>query len=493
MILGTSGTQTSDSRTTLDDLFRRAAVRRPDAMALCDPPNRAAVTGTPARTLTYAQADRAIWALAARLRELGLQTDAVIALHLPNTVESVLAVLGVLRAGMVAMPLPLLWRKAEITAALSAGDVKMLMTCTRIGGEPHDDICLAAASEVFSISHVGAFGADPADGVVPLDDIFDTAHIGIAPTVLRSGNPAAHAALITWEATPAGPRALPRNHQHLLAGGLAVYLEGDIQSEAAILSTISTTSFAGFSCAVLPWLLCGGSLALHHPFDAATFCKQREALAGGVVIVPGPLRARALEGNKANIALTVGVWRGGERRAATSELASSQLDVTTFGELGLIAGRGSAAVLPKGIVHAPQASATGVPVIETARTGAGTLALRGGMVPADAYGAATVSIGADGFIDTLYPCQIDARTSGLTITGVPPGTVAVGGYRFSQSRLEQLVARLDEAAVIVALPDAVLSQRLVGRAPDAAAMQTALATHNPLISGAFRGRTAPAV
>lgn len=38
---------------------------------------------------------------AARLRGLGLQTDSAVAIQLPNTVESAIAFLGVLRAGMI--------------------------------------------------------------------------------------------------------------------------------------------------------------------------------------------------------------------------------------------------------------------------------------------------------------------------------------------------------------------------------------------------------
>src|SRR5258708_20952936 len=60
---------------SLDDLFCGAAARRPDAIALCDPPNRASFTDGPARRLTYAQADRAIAALAGLLRRLNLPTD----------------------------------------------------------------------------------------------------------------------------------------------------------------------------------------------------------------------------------------------------------------------------------------------------------------------------------------------------------------------------------------------------------------------------------
>ena len=67
------------NRATFDDLFRRAGVRHADALALADPPNCESLTGRPPRQLTYAQADRAISALAGRLRGLGLQTDAVVA------------------------------------------------------------------------------------------------------------------------------------------------------------------------------------------------------------------------------------------------------------------------------------------------------------------------------------------------------------------------------------------------------------------------------
>ena len=101
MILGEVG-RLADTAVTLDDLFRRIGVRHPDALALIDPPNREDFTDGAPRALSFAQADRAISALAEKLRELGLQTDTVVAMQLPNTVESIVAFLGVLRAGMIA-------------------------------------------------------------------------------------------------------------------------------------------------------------------------------------------------------------------------------------------------------------------------------------------------------------------------------------------------------------------------------------------------------
>ena len=59
MILGdpNAASASSEDRTTLDDIFQRAVARRPDAIALADPPNRASFTDGAPRRLTYAQAD----------------------------------------------------------------------------------------------------------------------------------------------------------------------------------------------------------------------------------------------------------------------------------------------------------------------------------------------------------------------------------------------------------------------------------------------------
>ena len=90
-ILGDTQRDAAGDGTTLDDLFRRAGVRRPEALALIDPPNRESFTDGAPRSLSYAQADRAIASFAAYLRRLGLATDTVVALQLPNTVEGVIA------------------------------------------------------------------------------------------------------------------------------------------------------------------------------------------------------------------------------------------------------------------------------------------------------------------------------------------------------------------------------------------------------------------
>ena len=182
MILGDAPADQSSALsgavTTLDDMFRRAMMRHPDLPALVDPQNRGSFTDGPARSMTYTQADAMISAIALRLRRLGLSTDSVIGIQLPNTIENILTILGVLRAGMIAAPLPLLWRQADSIAALSRVGVKALITCGRIGNADHGRLAMDVAAEIFPIRYVCGYGAETADGIIPFDDLFE--RLGVA-------------------------------------------------------------------------------------------------------------------------------------------------------------------------------------------------------------------------------------------------------------------------------------------------------------------------
>ncbi|WP_430512287.1 AMP-binding protein [Pannonibacter phragmitetus] len=98
-------------RVTLDEIFRKTAAANPDRLALVDAPDRSSWTGGEARQLTYAEAEREIQKLAAFYAAVGLSTDHVIGIQAPNTVDTVIAFLAALRAGLIVSPLPLHWRQ----------------------------------------------------------------------------------------------------------------------------------------------------------------------------------------------------------------------------------------------------------------------------------------------------------------------------------------------------------------------------------------------
>ncbi|HEY4142870.1 MAG TPA: AMP-binding protein [Pseudolabrys sp.] len=496
MILGhtqIAGGDAAGTRTTLDALFRRAALRGVNAMALADAPNRNSFAGGAPRNLTYAQADRAISAFAAQLRRLGLQTDTVVALQLSNTVENVIALLGIIRAGMIAAPLPLLWRKRDIVNALRPLGAKLLVTSSRIGSVAHAEIVMQAAAELFPVRYVCAFGGDLPDGIVPLDEIFSSSSVEAGQTATRTGDAADHVAVITFEETADGIRAVARSQRQLIAGGLGPFQENGAVVNGKLLSAIPLGSFAGLSLTLMPWLLGGGTLSLHHAFDPEAFATQAREHEGGTVVLPGPaLRALTRANSQCRPASIMALWRSPDRLAGEPPWkgAAKLIDVSCFGETGLIAAA-------RGDDHMPASIPAGAigTIAETTRSTSGTLMLRGPMVPASAFppgiedkGAQHFAVDDQGFADTGYPCRVE--NDRIVLVSPPAGVTGIGGYRLHQASFDAAVAAIDTGATIVALPDAVLGQRLAGSSRDNEAFMTEMQARglNALIATAFAPR-----
>ncbi len=439
---------------------------------------------------------------------MGLSTDAIIGIQLPNIVENVLTRLGVLRAGLIAEPLQLLWRRADAVAALARIGGRALITCGQVGGFNHCQFAMRVASEVFSIRYVCGFGEKLPDGVVPFDDLFTAEKLDPIPPLdrERQHNAAAHVALITFDVGEGGIVPVARNHLEMLAGGLGVVLESRLAQDAAILSTIAPSSFAGISLTLLPWLLSAGTLVLHHPFDPDLLAQQRRDRRCATLVMPGPVALRLADAGAfaGGVGSVIAAWRSPERLAtspAWRERETILVDVPIFGEAALVAARrgpgGRAAPIPFGAVVAPRGSAGAVVVAELVHTEAGTVALRGPMVPHHAYppgiersGLPYFKIGRGGLVDTGYTCRVDSVTNAMVVTGPPSGIVSVGGYRFPLRELQEAVGRIDSGATLAALPDPLVGQRLIGDAADCDVVKAALNAVgvNPIVAAAFRDR-----
>jgi len=238
---------------TLDVLFQRTLARQPHALALIDPGNKLRVTGQLPRRLTYAEADRAISALASHFIEAGLPANAVVAIQLPNTIEFVLTVLAAQRVGLVVAILPLLWRQAELTAALNRTAARAIVTTSKIDGVIYSDLAMNAAAEAFSIRHVCGFGSDLPEGMAPLDDIM-TRDGGARRAIVHDGR---KAAIISFDVTADGFRPVPRPHYSLVAAGLAISMESGFPPGATVMSAFAPMSFAGLASSLAVWLLKG--------------------------------------------------------------------------------------------------------------------------------------------------------------------------------------------------------------------------------------------
>jgi len=496
-------------RITIDEVLRRVAERRPDALALADAANRESFTDGEPRRLTYAEADRMVAAIAGRLRRMGLPTDAIVGIQLPNIVENILAMLGILRAGMIVAPLPLLWRRVDAVTALARIGAKALITCGHVGAFNHCQLAMSVAADVFSIRYVCGFGKDLPDGVVSFDDLFAAEKPAAVPPIDRErhGKAAAHVASVTFDVGADGLVPVARNHAELFAAGLAVMLEGRLEQDSSILSALIPSSFGGISLTLLPWLLSGGTLVLHHPFDPTIFARQRREDRCGTLILPGSVAFRLAETGVFAVdgpACVIAAWRSPDRLAmspAWREPDISFVDVPIFGEAVLVPAcrgiDGRPSPLVSGPVMAARGSTDGVVVAELSRTDAGTVAARGPMVPRDSFppgiersSLPCFNIGHGGLVDTGYACRLDASTDAVVITGPPAGIVSVGFYRFPLRDLQDVAGRIDGGATLAALPDPLLGQRLIGNAVERGTMQAALNAVgvNPIVVAAFADR-----
>ncbi|HEX4410627.1 MAG TPA: class I adenylate-forming enzyme family protein [Xanthobacteraceae bacterium] len=511
MILGdptSSSHAESLGRITLDELFSRAAARRPDATALVDPASRSSlIIGPPPRRLSYAEADRMVSAIAARLRAL-LPADTVVGIQMPQTIDAILAILGVLRAGLIAAPLPLLWRRADLVTALGRAGAKALVAGRRNGGFDYAQSALHVAAEVFSVRYVCGFGGDLPDGMVALDDMSAAADAEALPPLDRDGNAAAHLAAITFEMSEHGPVPVARRHLELLAGGLGVLLESGIAANTAILSTMVPASFAGLCLTMVPWLLSGGTLVLHKPFDAEIFTRQWRDEKCSKLVLPGPVAfSLAQIAALPTPATIIATWRAPERVADSpdwTQFGAPLIDVSLFGEAALVAlkrsGDGKPNALPLGPVLAPSIGTDGVTVAEVTVTSKSTIALRGSMVPRHTFPPGIdqsdqphFAIGENGAVDTGYACRTDLLNNTVKVTGTPAGVVNVGGSRLPLALSRDKIARIDAAATLDVAPDLLLGHRLVGTTADPQTMQAALAAagQNPLLAHAFAAQAAP--
>jgi hypothetical protein len=489
---------------TLEGLFRRVLARQPELTALIDPVNKERVTGLVPKRLTFEQADRAISALAAHFIDAGLPANSVIAVQLPNTVEFALTVLAAHRAGLIVALLPLLWRQAELTVALNRSGARAIVTMSKIDGVSHADLAMNAAAEAFSIRHVCGFGNDLPEGMASLDQALARP----SETRREVKQDGRRAAIVSFDVTADGFCAVPRTHLHLIAGGLAVFLESGIGQGARVMSAFAPTSFAGVTSSLLLWLLSGGTLTLHHPFDGEVLGLQLDEDGCDTLVIPAQLASRLgetdLPSRLPRLRNVIGLWRAPEQIASSPTWTVDGVrltDVYLFGEVGLFGARRGADGVPTPIQPGPHGAPRHVPgssiAGETLITPKGTLGLRGAMVSLAPYAQpaplsdATPPPPPLDYVDTGYAARLDRASGTLCITAPPSGIMAVGGYRFLSQDLQEWAKRLGQGALLTALPDRLSGYRLAGRAQDNARARDALSGLglNPLMVEAFRDRT----
>ena len=487
---------------SLPSIFYRHADTRGDLLALTD-----CLPGVEeTRDFTYCEADLAIRHLAARFDSCGLKPGDIVALQLPPGIEATTTTIACMGLGFIVCSLPMAWRQREIEEALSQIGARAIVSWS--DGEQCERVLTAcsAAFRVSSIRYVFAFGAIPIDGVTPLrleahDDAERFARalfpLTIDPNAL---------ALITWDmAAGTGRRAVARSHNECVAAGLATVVAAALRDGATILSPYLLSGLAGVAAAFVPWLMTGGLLALHRPFDLARWTDQAIIFEPDFAPVPAPL-ATALSGALTERGIThpvLGLVREAGS-AATPVLPSSAgqraVDLLCIGDIAMIARRldrtsdligdelplGAIACGPADgpkLLHSKCADSA-----DNTGTDAKSYQIAGPSTPsailspgASRFGLSS-SAPADEFVPSGLCVHCDFDSESLCVIAPDPDIAHVGAVTVSLSELDGLYGSCEafEDAAAVTIDDPILGARLVAAVvseQDGPDLRVALAAH----------------
>ena len=264
---------------TLDDLFRKHVKAHPDTEALVDPFNAPDIVGGKAERLTWRQTADAVARLAAVLTDHGIGKDDVLVVQLPNIAELSIAYLACLRLGIIVSPAPVQYREHELGYIIERTDAVAALTADRIGKQKHGEMLVGLKSACPTLRNVFVLGETCPRGGLDLEPLMD----GVTPAQHKAALKAEKAARITaddivticWTSgTEAQPKGVPRSHNEWIIMGHGVIDAADLAPGANLLNPFPMVNMGGISTAFIGWLLLGGVLIQHHPFDLQVLLKQ---------------------------------------------------------------------------------------------------------------------------------------------------------------------------------------------------------------------------
>jgi acyl-CoA synthetase (AMP-forming)/AMP-acid ligase II len=269
---------------TFSRLFETVVQRHPERLALVDAPNRASFLGGAPRRLSYSQAWAQAQGLAASMLAHGLQRNDVLCVQLPNCVELVLTYFACSMIGVVITPAPVQYREHELGHILSLTRARAIMTHC----QQDDDAALARCVQLAHKHGTELVMAWHADGQALPDLQATSPHVPLMPaemdgvalealTAYQNSYPvnADETFTVCWTSGTEGlPKGVPRSHNQWQIAAKTVVESVDLQEGARLLNPFPLTNPGSLSGMVVPWLLTGGSLVLHQPFDLNVFLQQ---------------------------------------------------------------------------------------------------------------------------------------------------------------------------------------------------------------------------
>ena len=268
--------------TTIDDLFRAAVIGGRERLAIVDPPDKAAMTGIAPLRLSWLELDEKVDSLCIRFIALGFTKDDILAVQLPNCVELAVVYLAAARLGLIVSPFPIQYRAHELGDLLAFVGACALVTFCGIKGHDHAAMATELQKQLPLLEHVLAWGApasssDEWPAIERLDrpDAGPVDRAAVAQRNRAAAIDANEVFTITWTSgTEARPKGVPKTHNQWICAGIACAQAGELGDGEVLLNPFPMTHIGSLGGMFFPWLIKGGVLVQHQPFDLETFLRQ---------------------------------------------------------------------------------------------------------------------------------------------------------------------------------------------------------------------------
>lgn len=264
-----------------------------------DPPNRAQLTLGEPRRLTYAELKQWSDRLAGGLVEIGLEKDDVLMVQLPNVVDLVVVYLAAAKIGAIVSPLPMQYRKHELRRVMGLAEPRVFVTTSNFAGFDFVQMVGELRAEFPSLERVIGIGETVPQGVLGLADLMSTER---NEQVLREylkekGHQVSANDILTvcWTSgTEGDPKGVPRSHNHWIWIAYATLDGCELDPGCLLLNPFPLVNMAAIGGMMVPWLLTGGRLVLHHPLDLAVLLAQIQREKINYTVMPPALLSMLL-------------------------------------------------------------------------------------------------------------------------------------------------------------------------------------------------------
>ncbi len=251
--------------TTLLDYFEKNAANTPNRTAIIDPINKEELTKTSPERISYSELKRAADALATSFLELNIQKDDIVIVQLPNSWELAVLYLAINKAGGIISPVPMQWRKKELSYISKLTEAKLFITIDEFKGFSHIKMAEEIKNENNSIKQVISY--QDLRQMLKTDPDYDR--------LKRIKIHANEIFTICWTSgTESDPKGCPLSHNNWINQGLIQKDSVGLEDDFIYITAGPLTNMAAVGTTFLPWLIFGGTFVLHHPFNFDLFMRQ---------------------------------------------------------------------------------------------------------------------------------------------------------------------------------------------------------------------------